>query len=81
MGYFPNGTAGDIYEAEYCARCVHDNDETGCAVMLAHNLYNYTECNKPESILHLLIPRDDKGFNEKCRMFSPRARDRRQVKR
>jgi hypothetical protein len=70
MGYFPNGTAGMDYEDHYCSRCIHDDDEHGCAVMLAHNLYNYDECNKPESILHLLIPRSKNGLgNEQCLMF------------
>jgi len=70
VGYFPNGTAGDFYEAKYCARCIHDNDEEGCAVMMAHALHNYEECNKPDSILHMLIPRikGDVG-NEQCKMF------------
>lgn len=69
MGYFPNGTAGDIYEEKYCSRCVHMNQETGCPVMIAHQLYNYEECNKPESILHILIPRDKDGWNQQCAMF------------
>ncbi len=36
MGYFANGTEGDIYEARYCARCIHrgDPDGPGCPVML-----------------------------------------------
>lgn len=69
MGYFSNGTAGEIYEAQYCSRCVHQKlDDGGCRVMLAHMLYNYDECNKPDSILHLLIPRD--GIeNKQCTMF------------
>lgn len=66
MGYFPNGCAGDAYEAKYCNRCVHQD---GCAVMLAHLLHNYEDCNKPESVLHLLIPRSKNGWNQKCAMF------------
>lgn len=72
MGYFPNGSAGDWYEATYCRRCVHDDAENGCPVMLAHVLHNYEECNRPESILHILIPRDDRGFNQQCGMFHER---------
>jgi hypothetical protein len=42
----------------------------GCPVWLAHLLYNYDECNKDESILHLLIPRTPDGLgNEQCSMF------------
>ncbi len=64
MGYFSNGTEGSMYEAEYCENCLHYE---GCAVLEAHMIYNYDECNK-KSILHILIPRD--GIeNKKCRMF------------
>ena len=67
MGYFPNGTSHEIYESNLCAKCVHYDD---CAVMNAHWLYNYDECNNEKSILHILIPRTkDDGGNEKCRMF------------
>ncbi len=71
MGYFPNGTAGMDYEARYCSKCIHEQpDKVCCAVMLAHLLHNYDECNKPESILHLLIPKTDDGLgNEECAMF------------
>jgi len=70
MGYFPNGTSGMIYEDEYCSRCVHQKvDSGGCSVMLLHVLYNYDECNNDKSMLHTLIPRDEKGFNAECTMF------------
>jgi hypothetical protein len=68
MGYFPNGSAGEDYHHRYCSRCVHDKDN--CPVWLAHLLHNYDECNRPESILHLLIPRSKDGLdNDKCLMF------------
>ena len=67
MGYFSNGSEGMLYEEQYCDRCEHQD---GCAVWMAHNIYNYDECNNPKSILHLLIPRSaDKLDNEQCRMF------------
>lgn len=73
MGYFPNGTEGEAYEAHYCAKCIHrdgPDGKSGCSVMLAHLLHNYDECNKPDSILHLLIPRVKDGIgNERCTMF------------
>ena len=64
MGYFPNGTAGMVYQQKWCDRCVHDNGGEGpmCAVWSAHLLYNYEECNNNKSILHLLIPLS----NAKC---------------
>lgn len=66
MGYFSNGTEGMMYQEEYCAHCLH---ESNCAVWDAHMLLNYDECNNKDSILHMLIPRDEKGFNAKCKMF------------
>jgi len=72
MGYFSNGTEGDMYEAEYCQRCIHYEDPNGdgCMVWLAHLVHNYDECNKPDSILHLLIPRSKDGpGNDRCKMF------------
>ena len=74
MGYFANGTEGEIYEAEYCSRCVHKStDEKPCAVWMAHFLKNYEECNNDKSILHMLIPISKDGLhNLQCRMFLPR---------
>jgi len=72
MGYFANGSEGDRYEAQYCDHCIHQNGpdgESGCAVWNAHGLFNYVDCNKPDSILHVLIPRGKGGRNEQCRMF------------
>lgn len=67
MGYFPNGTAGELYEEEYCTHCVHYGN---CAVWDAHMEHNYDECNNPKSILHDLIPLNKEGvYNEKCLMF------------
>ena len=77
MGYFSNGTEGEMYEAHYCSRCKHGEwvrDDTGrvplCAVWEAHMMHNYEECNKEDSILHVLIPRIGVR-NEQCRMFLP----------
>lgn len=71
MAYFPNGTSGMYYEEQYCIRCVHDSEERGCPIMLAHNLYNYRDCNDDNSILHLLIPREGID-NLECTMFWPK---------
>jgi len=74
MGYFANGSEGDEYENQYCHRCVNFIDRFNCGsescpVLDAHLLYNYEDCNSPESILHILIPRDEKGNNQQCTMF------------
>jgi len=75
MGYFSNGTEGDLYEEKWCKRCVHypqtEYDEC-CMVWFAHLICNYDECNDEDSVLHMLIPRE--GIrNLECKMFIPRG--------
>lgn len=73
MGYFPNGSTNSDYEERYCVRCVHDREAKPCAVLEAHLLHNYAECNNKASILHILIPISENGLgNDECRMFWPR---------
>jgi hypothetical protein len=68
MGYFANGTQGRMYEEYYCQRCIHY--EKGCAVLAAHYVYNYNECNNDKSILNILIPiNEEKCDNDECNMF------------
>jgi hypothetical protein len=72
MGYFSNGTAGMIFEAENCAKCAHGIDPVSsemlpCPVWGLHLKHNYQECNNPDSMLHELIPKGE----EKCNMFWP----------
>lgn len=73
MGYFSNGCEGADYEHRYCNQCVHQygiDGETPCAVWTAHLSHNYDECNNPQSILHMLIPRSkDMMSNGECKMF------------
>ena len=72
MGYFSNGEEGQRYEEEYCSKCVHQPDydkHVNCAVLEAHGVFNYAECNRPDSILHILIPRVKGIYNGQCRMF------------
>ena len=70
MGYFPNGSSADYYERRYCNRCIHGEPDTPCAVWDAHTLHNYDDCNNPDSILHILIPRCPEGLtNQQCRMY------------
>lgn len=77
MGYFPNGTAGESYHEEYCANCIHDQQEGGCPIWFLHGLHNYEECNKKDSFLHVLIPRSKDGLgNGICSMFLPSLEDR-----
>lgn len=66
MGYFPNGTAGDIFENEVCSKCVHYGD---CAVWDVHIFRNYDQLKKGNEMLrdtlNMLIP-DNKL---ECKMF------------
>ena len=68
MAYFSNGTEGRAYMARFCVHCVHD-EPGGCPIIGLHLLHNYEECNKPDSFLHVLIPRSVNGSNEQCTMF------------
>lgn len=72
MGYFPNGTAGEMYEAQFCDRCIHNLEDHGCPCLTAHMLWNYDECNKEESILHKMIPRNAEGWNQQCVFYAPK---------
>lgn len=71
MGYFSNGTEGDIYEEEYCVKCVHYGDDgCSCPILAIHMTYNYDQHKNQEikSILDRLIPREG-IYNQKCSMF------------
>jgi len=71
VGYFSNGTEGEIYREDFCSKCMHDQDQN-CSIWLAHLIHNYEDCNNGKSILHLLIPRSKDGLgNDKCTMFIP----------
>ena len=83
MGYFSNGTMGDMYQAQWCRRCVHwkdDPDEPNqCPVMGIHMLHNYTQAMNDEAddpihaILNTFIPQlDEPPWNEECKMFVER---------
>ncbi len=69
MGYFANGTEGMEYEAKYCDKCVHNLEVHPCPVLVAHMFWNYEECNKPDSILHKMIPIKENGFCGECFCF------------
>ena len=76
MGYFSNGAQGHDYEAQYCSHCAHDApaEERVCPVLQAHLMWNYDECNKPDSVLHKMIPRGEHGRNLKCVFFHEKGR-------
>lgn len=84
MGYFSNGTEGEMFVDSYCSRCVNwrdldDGRGFGCPVYDVHLIFAYEETgtgSNAESILDLLIPRKviqasdgyDLPVNE-CAMF------------
>lgn len=75
MAYFPNGTSGEMYEDEYCSRCVHGEDggAGSCAVWLAHFLYNSD--NSKRKVLDVLIPMKEGGiYPAQCAMFRERLK-------
>ena len=78
MGYFSNGTQGDMYEEEYCSKCVNNDQEKGCPVIMLHMHWNY-EQNRQDEVskikkftLDWFIPQEKGGiFNDQCLMFKP----------
>ena len=73
MGYFANGTEGEIFIARYCSKCAHysgDESVYGCPVWDAHLLANYDQGENDDLalVLDILIPRDGTS-NAKCAMF------------
>ena len=66
MGYFSNGTENEIYQEQWCSRCVHEGpqDGPGCPVMGIHFFYNYDQVGstgehmKLKDILGTFIPRE-----------------------
>lgn len=67
MAYFPNGTSGMLYEEKYCDKCIHSGN---CVIWDLHMFHNYDECNNKDSMLHVLIPRNEDGIgNKQCSMF------------
>jgi hypothetical protein len=79
MGYFSNGSEGDCYRALYCDRCEHSKQEYDetlprfCPIWEAHLLFCYDGTKEQHNVLDMLIPRDGRGHNAECRMFTPRA--------
>lgn len=73
MGYFSNGTEGEMYEEEFCSRCVHYGEAgESCAILQVHAIWNYDQNRKDKKeirdLLDDLIPRLNDG-NEECNMF------------
>lgn len=79
MAYFPNGTAGDAFESQWCVRCINmpERDDRGCAVWLTHLLFAYEECNSKSNakkMLDILIEPGDSEKDPRCAMFVDKTR-------
>jgi hypothetical protein len=73
MGYFSNGTEGELYFEKYCAKCIHEQNGKQCPVWDMHLIRNAEGFNITEATLDMFIPRsEDRLNNEQCRMFVPR---------
>ena len=81
MGYFANGTEGDMYQFAYCFKCKNRVDKKdgcgfGCAVWDLHITHSYKLANsksEAKKMLDFLIPNKNCN-NEECRMFLPKVR-------
>ena len=84
MAYFPNGSSGDRYQAEYCENCWNWHDLNGgrglgCPIWDFHLMDCYPAYGKDNDdnqavrkILEHFIP-SDKELNPKlCSMFLPK---------
>ena len=69
MGYFSNGTEGELYFDKYCSRCIFDRNHD-CPIWGLHLEHNYKEANNAHSFLHKLIPISKDGYgNDECKFF------------
>jgi hypothetical protein len=73
MGHFANQAEFGIYRIRFCSNCIHLEGGL-CPVLVAH-MNDANDGSRLESILNLLIPRDEQGHNLQCRMFVPRRVD------
>lgn len=84
MAYFPNGTAGAMFQEDNCIGCMNYRDKEdgrgyGCAVWDAHLIAEYGEGERVEAqriLLDVLIPNGKDGLGAgECAMFLSDGRD------
>lgn len=82
MGYFSNGTEGELFKERYCYGCqnLKEDEEFGgdyCPILDLHLLWNYDAvgCNadqtKKMALDHFI--RRDKNGDQSCQMYLPRT--------
>lgn len=78
MGYFSNGSEGDMYEKKYCSKCVHAPDykkSLDCPILALHEIWNYEQhgeddvSKEKKLILESFIPQTEGHCNCQCTMF------------
>jgi hypothetical protein len=72
MGYFSNGTMGEMYETRYCERCIHYSELPGCPVFVLHLVWNYDQHSDPtkaEALEQFIPTLDAPPWNGPCKMF------------
>lgn len=85
MGYFANGTEGEMFHERNCAKCLHWREEGPmCPVLSVHHDWNYAqydrkdgvdtpEAKRTKAILDVLIPPSKCGlYNGRCAMLIER---------
>lgn len=88
MAYFPNGTAGMMYQERFCVRCKNYRDKgdgrgPGCAVWDAHLVFPSHETvdgkcgpSRESKVLDVLIPNTEDGLSAaECTMFLDDGKD------
>ena len=80
MGYFSNGTEGELFEYYYCYRCIHTDfhnvgEAPPCPIWMLHMNWNYEQFkdDTKKTALNYFIVKADDGhpqLGQKCLMFS-----------
>lgn len=88
MGYFSNGTEGDIFRSRFCHQCQNwgrdktsrDTGEPGCPIIDAHQVFGYSAKGDLKVTLNILIKRTEavapdgfQIFDNECQMFFPQG--------
>jgi len=70
MGYFSNTTENEEWKKHNCYKCIHNDHNMDCMIMLIHFCYQTDQFNNKliGEILSLLIPKRD-IYNLKCAMM------------
>lgn len=85
MAYFPNGTAGEMFQARQCFRCRNYRDKGdgfghGCPIWDVHFIVAYDQIGDTEkakalrTVLSILIPEDGVHPGD-CSMFEHDGKD------